>query len=146
MIASRVVRVLFVVAAAALIAGCGSSPMSRIDANRPEYDSWPVDVRQAILEGRAEKGMTPRQVEVAIGKPAGVTSRPGRRGTIQDIWIYRKGGSGGGILGGTGVGVNMGGIGVSGGGGGGGGVPAEEYEVVFENGLVVSSTVPEGGL
>ncbi len=130
-----------VLTASVLFTGCAStkSPMSRIDENRDEYEKWPIDVKQAVLDGRVEKGMTPRQVEVAIGKPAKVEIKEGRKG-VQEVWIYKKGGAGNVMKGSTvsvgtyGIGVNTAPIGA--------GIYDEEYEVVFEDDAVVSSDVP----
>ena len=67
--------------------------MSRIDANREIYETWPIETRQAVLDGKAEAGMTPEMVEMALGKPTEITARSGPQGSGQDeIWIYRKGG------------------------------------------------------
>lgn len=107
--------------AALLAAGCSSSQMSRIDADRASYESWPLETKQAILDGRVELGMIPAQVRMALGAPAEVVSRSA--GTAEDeIWIYRKGGEdvtpmGG--MGGTGLsmGGNIGGLSVGSNGG-----------------------------
>ena len=40
-------------------AGCATSPMSRIDAKRSVYESWPVEMQEAVLQQRAIAGMTP---------------------------------------------------------------------------------------
>jgi hypothetical protein len=120
-----------------LMAGCASSsPMSRIDANRALYESWPIDVREAVLSGRVINDMTPEQVEMSVGKPAVKTVRSGRSGT-EDIWIYREGSGG---LGSTTIGGGFGGIGVY---KQGGGEVGEEYEVVFKDGRVVRTTFPQ---
>ena len=104
-----------------LAAGCSSSPqMRRIDANRGIYEQWPIEVRQAVLDGKAEVGMTPDMVEMALGKPTEVVTRSGTPSTGDDeVWIYRTGGveqnAGmmypGGGMGGMGVGGGMGGSG-----------------------------------
>lgn len=126
---------------AALIAsGCSSSPLSRIDANRALYESWPLDMQEAVLSGRVEPGMTPEMVEMSIGKPAEKVTRPTRTGE-EEIWTYRSGGSG---LGNTSVmiGGGIGGVNVGGPIGGGGGYQ-EEFQVVFENGQVTRSDIPQ---
>lgn len=130
-----------ILATCVLLTGCASSktPMSRIDAARDEYETWPIEVKQAVLDGRVEKGMTTRQVEVAIGKPTKVEIRDGRK-TVQEVWIYKKGGGASVLKGSTvsvgtyGIGVNTAPIGA--------GIYDEEYEVVFEDDVVVSSDVP----
>lgn len=76
-------------AALLLLAGCASSPVSRIDANRAVYESWPVDVQEAVLNQRAIPGMTPPMVEMALGKPTEIQSRSGKD-SFDDVWIYRK--------------------------------------------------------
>jgi len=126
-----------VLIAAALAGGCASSPMSRIDANRGAYESWPVDVQEAVLNGQAKKGMTREQVEMALGKPSEVVSRS----STDEIWVYKKSGGVAPLLNNTGisVGTGIGGVGV----GTTMGVPgsrsgaSEDKEVVFENGVVV---------
>jgi hypothetical protein len=118
--------------------GCASSPVSRIDANRAKYESWPLEVQEAVLAGEARKGMTAEQVEVAMGKPTEVVPRGGPG---DEIWVYRKGGRGSGLLGGTGIslGTGIGGVGVNTNVGGGSQSPIEEDEVVFEGGVVTRS-------
>ncbi len=129
-----------------LAAGCSSSPMSRIDANRARYESWPLEVQQAVLNGQAIKGMTPEQVEMSLGKPTEVVSRSAKGGD-DEVWVYRKGGGSGGLggaLSGVSVGAGTGGVAVSTSTSVGGGRSrgnAEETEVVFRNGVVSRSTV-----
>ncbi len=80
--------------AVCLLAGCtSSSQMRRIDANRDVYEQWPIEVRQAVLDGKVEEGMTPEMVQMAIGKPTEVQTRGGTPQTGEDeVWIYRTGG------------------------------------------------------
>ena len=123
-----------------LAAGCSSSPMSRIDSNRAVYESWPLDVQQAVLEGRVIENMTHEQVEMALGKPSEKTVRNGRKGS-EEVWTYGGSGGGGGGIPVT-VGGVFGGVGVQGtrypGSGGGG----DYFEVVFVDGRVTRSTAP----
>ena len=125
------------------LAACAStSPISRIDANRAVYESWPFETQQAVLNGEVKTGMTPEMVEMSIGKPSQVDSRPGKNGQ-DEIWIYKKGGGVGSLLGNTGVSIGGGIGGVNIGTGMGGGrqrsTAADEQEVVFENGVVIRS-------
>lgn len=100
---------------AGLLAGCASpsSPnaiMDRIDANRAEYEEWPLEIKEAVLDGRVVKGMTPSMVIVARGKPHEVVDRGGG----DEVWVYRVGGGGGGtpgLLRGTQISVSSGGSG-----------------------------------
>lgn len=102
--------------------GCASSQMSRIDRNRDIYETWPLEVRQAVLDGKVEPGMNPDMVRVAWGEPSEVTVSPGG----DEIWVYTKGGDpgtvlypGGGLgVGGSGIGMGGSGIGISTGRGG----------------------------
>lgn len=141
---------LIVVGAAFLLAACSTSPMSRIDSNRSVYESWPVDVQDAVLHQRAIPGMTPEMVEMAMGKPTEVQSRTGKDGSSEDVWIYRK--SSGAHLPSilenanvsVGTSTNIGGVGVGtsapirrGGNSRGGNADAEDQEIVFRNGTVL---------
>ncbi len=128
-----------ILGAALFFAGCLTSPLSRIDSNRARYESWPLEIQQAVLNGEAIKGMTPEQVEMSLGKPTQVVVRSAKTGD-DEVWVYRKGGTGSGLLNNTGVSIGggLGGVNVGTGMGGGrrsGG--AEEREVVFGNGVVV---------
>ncbi len=129
-----------------LAAGCASSPMSRIDANRALYESWPFEIQEAVLNGRVVVGMTPEMVSVVLGKPSEVMAREGKKGP-EEVWIYKTSGglnllknsniSLGGNIGGVGIGGPIGG-GVPLGSGGGGSEPVEDQQdVVFQNGVVV---------
>ena len=80
--------------AAFWLAGCqSSSQMSRIDSNREIYEQWPIEIKQAVLDGKAEEGMTPDMVLMALGKPTEVITRSGTPQTGDDeVWVYRTGG------------------------------------------------------
>lgn len=119
------------------VAACSTSPLSRIDSNRARYESWPLDVQEAVLNGEARKGMTPEQVEMAMGKPTEVVTR-GKTGE-DEVWVYRKGNAGSSLLNNTGVSVGggLGGVNVGTGIGGGRRQTPEEREVVFANGVVI---------
>jgi hypothetical protein len=108
-----------------VLGGCASPQMSRIDRNRDLYEQWPLDVRQAILDGKVEKGMTPEMVRVAWGEPT--DTMPSPSGPGEEIWVYRSGGSpgtvyypGGGMstIGGPGIGMGSPGVGITMGQGG----------------------------
>lgn len=130
------------IAIASGLTGCATSttPMNRIDANRAEYETWPIEVKQAVLDGRVEKGMTPKQVEVAIGEPASKEIRDTRKGT-QEVWTYKsKSGGGGNPLKGSSVSIGTYGVGVQTAPLGTGDAYTETYEVVFENDRVVDTS------
>lgn len=71
--------------------GCSSAQMSRIDSNRDIYEQWPVETKQAVLDGKVEQGMTPEMVQVSWGKPTEVVGSPGG-GPGDEIWVYKRGG------------------------------------------------------
>lgn len=110
---SRLLKPLLLAGGLALLAGCGSptSPnaiMDRVDANRDVYESWPIEIKDAVLSGQVLRGMTPDMVYVARGKP----SERIERGNGDEIWVYRISGGGGGgpmIPRGTTVSVGTGG-------------------------------------
>ena len=116
--------------AGCLLAACSSSPLSRVDANRDAYESWPVEVKSAILAGDVVKGMTPEQVEMSWGKPSEVIQRAAK--DEDEVWIYRKAAlpSLSGAVSVSGVSVQQPRT--------GGRAPGER-EVVFVNGKVVRS-------
>jgi len=123
------------------LGSCSTSPLSRIDQNRAKYESWPLEVQEAVLNGEARKGMTREQVEMALGKPSEIVTRSATGD--DEVWVYRKGGGmGSSLLNSTGVslGTGIGGVGVGTAvGGGGRGQTPEEKEVVFSQGVVVRS-------
>ncbi|MSU69683.1 MAG: hypothetical protein EXS39_02680 [Opitutaceae bacterium] len=125
---------------ASALAGCSTSPMSRVDANRAEYESWPFEIQQAVLAGRAAVGMTPEMVRVSLGEPNEIETRP-RKGGDEEVWIYKKGGGRGNLLKRTNISLSVGGIGLGGNplgsGMGSGNAVEERHEVIFQNGVVV---------
>jgi hypothetical protein len=147
----RLILVALGTIAAGLLAGCAtsSSPLDRIDRNRDLYESWPLEVKEAILDQRVIPGMDAEMVRMAVGEPTEINTRPDPRSRVmEEVWIYRtRGSSGGGALrntsisvgGGTG-GVYVGGSPVSLGGGGQASIP-EENVVIFQNGRVSRSTL-----
>ncbi|MEO7796742.1 MAG: hypothetical protein ABIY47_03335 [Opitutaceae bacterium] len=133
-------RPFVLVAGISLLAACSTSPLSRIDSNRALYESWPLEVQEAVLSGHVKQGMTAEMVQMSVGKPTQVINRSVQPGD-DEVWVYRKGGGGGSLLKNTGISIGggVGGVGVSTGTsmGGGGGSAEEEHEVVFQNGVVV---------
>ena len=53
-----------------LLTGCASPQMTRIREQRALYESWPIETRQAVLNGRIERGMNPDMVRMALGQSA----------------------------------------------------------------------------
>jgi hypothetical protein len=109
---NRPPQLFLAVLCAGLVAGCGTPQINRIERNRDIYETWPIDVQQAVLDGKVEAGMTPDQVRVSWGEPTKVVTQ-GAQG--DEIWVYEKGGSDGSVYyPGGGMG-NMGGMGTMGG-------------------------------
>jgi hypothetical protein len=79
--------------AVGLAGGCASSQMNRIDRNRDIYETWPIDIRQAVLDGKVEPGMNPDMVRVAWGEPNEVAVSPAG----DEIWVYSRGGDPGSV-------------------------------------------------
>ena len=111
--------------------------MSRIDSNRAVYETWPLEMKEAVLNGTAVKGMTPDMVEMALGKPTRIEARSGANAD-DEVWIYSKGSGLNFPRPNVSLGGSIGGVGVSSGGGGGGRTPtnADEKQVVFQKGVV----------
>jgi hypothetical protein len=81
---------------AAIVAGCTSTPQeSRIDKNREIYETWPLDTKQAVLDGKVEQGMNTDMVRVAWGEPTKVvdSNAPG-----EQVWVYETGGDPGTMI------------------------------------------------
>ncbi len=109
----------FLLLAAGSMAGCASGQMSRIDRNRDIYETWPIETKQAVLDGRVEPGMDVDMVRVAWGKPSEVAISPAG----DEIWVYSQGGNPGSVYyPGGGMGGGMGGMGGSNVGMGGSGI------------------------
>lgn len=68
--------------------GCASGQMNRIDSNRDLYETWPLETKQAVLDGKVEPGMNPDMVTVAWGKPSEVVTN----GAGDEVWVYKTGG------------------------------------------------------
>jgi hypothetical protein len=80
--------------AVGMLGGCMSSPqMSRIDRNRGVYETWPLEVKQAVLDGKVETGMNVDMVRVSWGEPSQVATSPAG----DEIWVYQRGGDPGSV-------------------------------------------------
>jgi hypothetical protein len=124
-----------------LAGGCasssGPSPLARVNANRALYETWPSEIKEAVLSQRAVPGMNPDMVRVALGKPAQVIagSNPG-----EEVWIYRHGAAEGGNTN-LQIGANLGGMQVGTGASNMANPGDDAGEVMFKDGIVVRSNV-----
>ena len=119
--------------------------MSRIDANRDIYETWPVETKQAVLDGKVEVGMLPEMVKVAWGTPSEVVASPGG-GPGDEIWVYTKGGQDPSMMGYPGASYPGGGYpsgGYPSGGYPGGGYPGGGYP--SGGGSTIGITTGRGG-
>jgi hypothetical protein len=116
----RNLPVFLALAAAGLVSGCGSPQINRIDKYREIYEQWPIEVKQAVLDGHVQAGMTQDMVIVAWGQPTEKINRSNATND-EEIWIYRKGGDDGTMM------VPMGGPSYPGGGYPGGVYPGGGY-------------------
>jgi hypothetical protein len=69
------------------IAGCASTPTSRIADHKAAYNQWPPDVQAAVAAGKIAVGFTPEQVRIALGEPSRKFSRTTADGTAE-TWAY----------------------------------------------------------
>jgi hypothetical protein len=93
----RNLPVLLALATAGLWSGCGSAQINRIDKYRDIYEQWPIEVKQAVLDGKVEPGMTQDMVVVSWGQPTEKVNRSNATND-EEIWIYRKGGDDGTMM------------------------------------------------
>ena len=70
-----------------LLAGCATTPASRIQQNQELFDSLPVADQARIRGGKIDLGYTPDMVRIAFGEPQ---RRLVRRSSLGDaeIWLY----------------------------------------------------------
>ena len=75
-------------AALALLAGCSSTPDSRIADNRAAFDELPAAAQQKIRAGQVEVGFTPEMVRLALGMPDRVYTRRSEQ-VDTEVWGYQ---------------------------------------------------------
>jgi hypothetical protein len=77
-----------VVVAGLMAAGCASTPESRIEKNRPFFDSLPLEKQARIRGGETDVGFSAEETRLALGEPSRVFTRKDAAGTAE-IWEYR---------------------------------------------------------
>ncbi|MGF1448187.1 MAG: hypothetical protein ACFB20_02085 [Opitutales bacterium] len=70
------------------LAGCNTVDR-RIEKNQAFFDSLPIDNRQLIRDGRIAPGFSPREVEIALGKPDDVLVEEFEGGERM-LWVYTR--------------------------------------------------------
>lgn len=71
------------------LAGCASTPESRIAANQAYFDGLPVAAQARIRGGQIETGFTPGMVQLALGEPSRRMVRH-EAGAAEptEVWLY----------------------------------------------------------
>ncbi|MBP5788534.1 MAG: hypothetical protein J6Y19_12070 [Kiritimatiellae bacterium] len=72
----------------AMLAGCASTPESRIEKNRPFFDSLPLERPARIRGGATDGGFSAEETRLALGEPSRVYVRKDAAGEAA-IWEYR---------------------------------------------------------
>ena len=80
-------RFLPAAALALLLAGCATTPESRIHQNRELFDALPVAAQARIRGGQIDLGFTPDMVRIALGDPQHKALRRVAAGETE-IWLY----------------------------------------------------------
>jgi hypothetical protein len=70
-----------------LLAGCATTPASRIQQNQELFDSLPVADQARIRGGQITLGYTPDMVRIALGDPQRRLVRRSA-GADTDVWLY----------------------------------------------------------
>lgn len=74
---------------AVLLAGCVSTPQSRVERNPDLFATFSEEDKALILEGKIELGFTKEMVLLAAGTPDRKTRKTTKDG-ISDEWTYFK--------------------------------------------------------
>ena len=70
-----------------LIAGCATTPQSRVDENPGLFDSFTAEQKEIILKGEVDLGFTPEMVMMAAGVPDRKAKKRSKNGT-SEVWTY----------------------------------------------------------
>ncbi len=73
----------------ALLAGCASTPDSRIDRQRGAFSRYPSEVQQKIRVGQIDIGFTGEMVLMALGDPSHKFTRQTETGATE-VWVYHE--------------------------------------------------------
>lgn len=80
-------QILIFTCALLAVAGCASTPTSRVADHKAAYSQWPADVQANVAAGKIMIGYTTDQVRVALGDPTRTSTRVTDAGTTE-IWAY----------------------------------------------------------
>lgn len=74
----------------AFLAGCASTPESRIQRNPEAFAQLPPAVQERVRRGQIEIGDTESVVLLALGEPARRMERLDQRTGSSQVWIYAR--------------------------------------------------------
>ena len=83
----RCMKWLCCAAATTLLAGCVSTPASRIDRNPGLFATFPAETQAKIRQGQIEVGFTRDMVKLALGGPRQIHTRTTAAGETE-VWTY----------------------------------------------------------
>ncbi len=118
-------------AAGLVLAGCATTPESRVEKNAAVVATWPAEIQAQVKEGKVAVGFSAEQVRVALGEPDRITTLTDAKGQ-REVWIYSDRGPKFSFGIGVGGGSGYGGVSV----GSGGRRGRAENRVTLENGRV----------
>ncbi len=84
---------LFLLGLAGLLAGCVSTPQSRVERNPDLFATFSEEEKALILEGKIGLGFTKEMVLLASGAPDRKTKKTTKDG-VGEVWTYFKYGPG----------------------------------------------------
>ena len=70
-----------------LLAGCASTPQTRIEKNPAAYNALPASQKNLVVQGMIKEGMSTDAVYIAWGSPSAIT-RGSKGGKRQEKWVY----------------------------------------------------------
>ncbi|MBA4136708.1 MAG: hypothetical protein C0518_05265 [Opitutus sp.] len=81
---------LFSLALIVALAGCASTPESRIQRNPQSFAQLPADVQERVRRGQIDIGDTEEVVLLALGDPVRQVERVDQRTGATRVWIYAR--------------------------------------------------------
>lgn len=72
-----------------LLIGCQNARVARIQEHATTFASLPPETQQIIREGLFDRGFTPEQIYMALGKPNRAEAQETSDGTVM-VWKYRN--------------------------------------------------------
>ncbi len=74
----------------AFLAGCASTPESRIQRNPEAFAQLPTAVQERVRRGQIDLGDSESVVLLALGEPARRLERLDQRTGASEVWIYAR--------------------------------------------------------